>query len=261
MFSRIDIRRRNSKRSGEGRPRYRLIGGRPSVELQLRNPQQLFDQRDPAPFRERDLDDDAVRYILSSYRDLKDQRNVQLSLYFASLGEFESKPRVIAKAIHSFFEYEAHMKRRELRETLRTGFKSLGIGIVFLFICTAFAKYFGNETSSLWTSMVKESLFILWWVCMWKPISIFLYDWWPLYDAARTYEELAEIDVDVQLLRPELLRDGEAVRANEGTEPSPQSKTVSVPIAGTINGTVTGSSAESASAAHRPAVPRRVLPA
>src|ERR1700722_2462926 len=92
--------------------RYRMINGKHSVELQLRTPHQLFDERDPAPFRERDLDDDAARYIVSAYRELRDHDHVRVSLYFDSLGKFSARPEVIRDAIHAFFNFESEMKRR-----------------------------------------------------------------------------------------------------------------------------------------------------
>jgi hypothetical protein len=33
---------------------------------------------------------------------------------------------------------------------------------------------------------------------MWRPIQIFLYDWWPLRNTIRTYERLAEIPVEIR---------------------------------------------------------------
>jgi hypothetical protein len=42
---------------------YRVEGERTCIDIRLRGVQQLFDGRDPAPFRERDLDEDAVDYI------------------------------------------------------------------------------------------------------------------------------------------------------------------------------------------------------
>jgi hypothetical protein len=40
------------------------------------------------------------------------------------------------------------------------------------------------------------------WVAMWRPISIFLYEWWPIRDALLTYESLGVVDIEV--LNPEL---------------------------------------------------------
>lgn len=178
--------------------RYRVIDGKTSVELKLRTPRQLFDERDPAPFRERDLEDDAARYIVNSFKEVKDQPNVKLSLYFETLGEFREKPRVIEKAIHAFFLYEASLKRRELREIFRQGLISLCIGLTFLFTCTWFANHLdGEKKVSLLRSMAHEGLFIMGWVSMWRPISIFLYEWWPIRAAQKTFESLGSLEIEI----------------------------------------------------------------
>ena len=49
--------------------RYKHAEGKRWIEVRVKSSQQLFDARDPAPFRERDLDDDFVEYILSSVRE------------------------------------------------------------------------------------------------------------------------------------------------------------------------------------------------
>jgi len=184
------------------RPRYRVIGGVPSIELKLRSPRQLFDERDPAPFRERDLDDDAVRYIVSAFNELNEQENVKVQLYFESLGEFENNPVDIGRAIHSFFRYEADMKKRHLKTIFHQGLVSLAIGLVFLVLCTWFAYGLENQHPPFWQSLIHEGLFITGWVSMWKPISTFLHDWWPIADDVRTLSRLAEVEVEVAPLKP-----------------------------------------------------------
>jgi hypothetical protein len=33
------------------------------------------------------------------------------------------------------------------------------------------------------------------WVALWRPIEIFLYDWWPVRSEARLFDRLSQIDV------------------------------------------------------------------
>jgi len=51
--------------------RYKHAEGKRWIEVRIKSAQQLFDARDPAPFRERDLDDDFVEYILSSVSEFR----------------------------------------------------------------------------------------------------------------------------------------------------------------------------------------------
>jgi hypothetical protein len=48
-----------------------------------------------------------------------------------------------------------------------------------------------------WASIVRESLMIAGWVAMWRPMQIYLYDWWPLRQRSRIYEKLSNMPVEV----------------------------------------------------------------
>jgi hypothetical protein len=45
--------------------------------------------------------------------------------------------------------------------------------------------------------MVREGLLIGGWVAMWRPIEIFLYDWWPIRAEARFYDRLSAMPVRI----------------------------------------------------------------
>ena len=178
--------------------RYPVVDGKASVELKLRTPRQLFDERDPAPFRERDLDDDAAQYILSSYREIEDPHNVKISLYFESMDDFRASTREIRDAIHAHFAFQANLKRRELKDVLRHGGISLIIGLTFLGICAYFGHGAANKPTDFLGSMRYEAFFIMAWVSMWKPVSTFLYEWWPLAESMQLYRRLSHIEVEVK---------------------------------------------------------------
>ena len=35
------------------------------------------------------------------------------------------------------------------------------------------------------------------WVAMWRPMQIYLYDWWPLLRRSRTYAKLSQMPVEL----------------------------------------------------------------
>jgi len=43
---------------------------------------------------------------------------------------------------------------------------------------------------------VRESLTIAGWVAMWRPMQIYLYDWWPLLRRSRIYAKLSHMPVE-----------------------------------------------------------------
>ena len=41
----------------------------------------------------------------------------------------------------------------------------------------------------------EEGLLIGGWVAMWRPLEVFLYDWWPISAEARMFDRLAAMPV------------------------------------------------------------------
>lgn len=199
--------------------RFKTIGGQPVMELNLKTPHQLFDERDPAPFRERDLDDDAAHYILSYYRELPSRPKPKLSLYFTSMGEFEGQPGVIAKAIRGYFEYESVSKRRDLRFMFNEAFVSLMIGLSFLLVCTYISFVVNSRFDGYWPTFAHEGLLLMGWYAMWKPINTFLYEWWPLRETIEMLDDLSDIEIDIKL--NEVRRPFVAASEVETTRPLP----------------------------------------
>jgi hypothetical protein len=48
--------------------------------------------------------------------------------------------------------------------------------------------------------IIRESFTIGGWVSMWRPLEIFLYDWWPIRDEARLSDRLAAMPVRIRYL-------------------------------------------------------------
>ena len=78
-----------------------------------------------------------------------------------------------------------------------------GIMIAFLAVVIALGqtldRAFGPGRLS---EFLRESLLIGGWVVMWKPLEIFLYDWWPIRAEARLLERLARMPVHLALHDP-----------------------------------------------------------
>jgi hypothetical protein len=92
----------------------------------------------------------------------------------------------------------SRLRWRDLRRLIRRGFISLGIGLSLLiaFFLTAHALARGLGEGGM-AALLRESLVIGGWVAMWRPLEIFLYDWWPLLGEQRTYGRLSRIAVRV----------------------------------------------------------------
>jgi hypothetical protein len=47
-------------------------------------------------------------------------------------------------------------------------------------------------------SIISESLIIVGWVANWKPIEIFLYEWWPIRRKIALYERLRDARITIR---------------------------------------------------------------
>lgn len=189
-------------RSKKGR--YPVIDGLVTVELQLDYLSELFDELDPSPIRRKDLDDDVERYINSSFHEIPLKAKKQLVIYLPEQELIHTKEEDIGRAIdaiHNFYRFESNEKRKEIRRILKVGLKSLVIGSTFL-IFSVWISYISSKMSifdsKFLSSLLKEGLVLLGWVSMWKPVNIFLYEWWPMLEMKKLYDELSLLKVLVK---------------------------------------------------------------
>lgn len=177
------------------------------LDLHVARLQQLFNSMDPAPFRERDLDPAAQSYIVEWAGEQRPRQPLRLVVHVDAVEPGDDVENLSA-AVQEYFRQRERASRHRLRKLLRTGRISLVIGLAFL----AFAFGIGESIASLFSkqryaTLVQESLVIGGWVALWRPLEIFLYDWWPIVSEARLYARLGAIEV--RLLRPAAAAAGE----------------------------------------------------
>jgi probable phosphoglycerate mutase len=168
------------------------------IKIHVRKLDQLFDSLDHSPFREKDLDRNAEEYIVDSMKEFPARAPCELVIYLDQPAGVREECNFIAEAIHVHFARRAQVLRQHLRQLLRRGSISLVIGLSFLvtiFLLGQLARGIMGETQ--WAFVLRESLLIGGWVAMWKPLEIFLYDWWPIVGERRLYDRLSRIQVRI----------------------------------------------------------------
>ena len=169
---------------------------RTAISLSLREIAQLFKSMDPSPFVERDLDADAEEFITSWARELPPGRDLELVIRLSEPTSLESVVGV-EDAVRSYFAARAAIKRLEFSQLMRRGRLSLVVGLLFLALCLTLGGLVGRALFGPATDIVREGLTIAGWVAMWRPLEIYLYDWWPLREDRRQLERLARIRVRI----------------------------------------------------------------
>ena len=153
---------------------------------------------DPSPFHERDLDHDAEEFIVSWAQEFPRRDPVSLVIHVNQLPAQPDAHQLLETAVHHYFAYRAKLNRFEFRHLLKEGRTSLIIGLLFLGACLLTSEWLLREQPGSLSIIARESLIIAGWVAMWRPIRIFLYDWWPVLRLGRLYEKLSRMRVEVR---------------------------------------------------------------
>jgi len=179
---------------------YRQHDGILVVELVLHSVLQLFNNLDPAPFQEKELDAEAEDYIYNVLDEIPYAREVELVVYLPPPLATPENQDAIVLGIRNHFLYKVAGTVREQRRLFREGRIVLLIALTVLFLSLLARQILLGFPGTYITHMLGEALLIVGWVAMWEPVSIFLYGWWPIYHRRRMYKKIAAMEVFVQPL-------------------------------------------------------------
>jgi hypothetical protein len=168
------------------------------IEVRVAELRQLFNVIDPSPFRDRDLDPRAEAFIVDWARDMPADGPLELLVHLGRASGPEDEATMLAGAIHEYFKQRALTSRRQLRTLFQRGRISLVIAIAFLGMALAASDLIGSVSESRFSLVFREGLLIGGWVAMWRPIEVFLYDWWPIRAEVRLSERLSTMPVRIE---------------------------------------------------------------
>jgi hypothetical protein len=168
------------------------------IEVRVAELSQLFNAIDPAPFRDRDLDPKVEEFIVDWAREAP--RDVPLGLLVRldrPVGPVDEADH-LKTAVHHYFAQRGEASRRRLRRLFHLGRISLVIGLTALAALTGLAQLVAGWAGGGGVGAVlHESLLIGGWVAMWRPLEVFLYDWWPIRAEAKLFDRLAAMPVRI----------------------------------------------------------------
>jgi hypothetical protein len=167
------------------------------IEVHVSELKRLFNAIDPSPFRERDLDPHAEEFITDWANEASPGVTFGLAVYLDRPAGLANEPPELREAIYEFFRHRAELSRRRLRELFRRGRTSLAIGVCTLGVSVAVGDLVGSFFSNHLAQILQESLLIGGWVAMWRPMEIFLYDWWPIRAEATLADRLSVMPVRI----------------------------------------------------------------
>ena len=168
------------------------------IEIRVNDIAQLFHTLDPFPFRERDLADEAEDYIVGWAREMASNRPFKIVVHIPDT-KIQERASSDLVEVNRYFAGRAVVIQRDLNELFRIGRHSLAIGASILVACLLLAHLAGGYLNeSAFKRLAEESFLILGWVANWRPLEIFLYDWWPLARRRDLYHRLSVATVEAK---------------------------------------------------------------
>ena len=166
------------------------------IELRIAGLSALFNSMDPTPFHHRHLDRDAQEFLESWAMGFAHTSHFRIIVHMQEMPDHDPTP-VVREAIHNFFDYKVALSRRQLVLLLMEGRTSLLTGLAFLGVCLLGADLLSGHADNAFIRAARESLIIGGWVAMWRPLQIFLYEWWPCVRRGKVFRNLSKAQVQV----------------------------------------------------------------
>lgn len=175
-------------------PRYREEDGRSCVDVRVPTIENLFDRRDPAPFRERDLDPGLSAYLFDSTEDLISHGPPRLVFWLEKPCTVEE----IEEPLRAHFNYELERHVRKRHRELREGSVTLVLAFALIALFISASQFVGARLTGTLGIALKEALIISGWVLLWRPVEVLLYDGIPWRRRRRVLRNLLAAPIDVR---------------------------------------------------------------
>lgn len=183
----------------EWNERYRFEGSVPCIDVHLKSIDQLFDNRDPAPFHERDLDDDAVEYVVAAAEEIpRTAGPLKVVIWVAEPLPVSLTEARVVDAFGRHFVTARQRLRRRIRDQVAQSRTFALVGMVALTVLLTLAELTSPLREIPIAHALPEGLTILAWVVLWRPLEGLIYDWYPLAQERRRLDRLASAEVAVR---------------------------------------------------------------
>jgi hypothetical protein len=176
------------------RPRYRIENDSPVIDVRIASVERMFDNRDPAPFRDRDLDPGLVEYLFASSEDLLSRPAFRIVFWLETPGPAST----IEEAFRAYYAYELDRLDRKRRRQRRLGQVMLVFAMFAIAALLSLAQLAGTALHNSFGAAIKEGLVISAWVLMWKPVEVLVYDGIPYRRERKTLRRLLDAPIEVR---------------------------------------------------------------
>ena len=176
---------------------YKKVDGMILIEIKLSSIMQIFNSFDPAPFHEKEIDTAAEHYIIDTVKDFPANTKFKMVIYLPQELACSEQAQKIKPAILHHFEYRMMGADRQFRSHFRYGRIALVIGLSFLAITLLARQIVSSMSHDLAAQIFADALLIFGWAAMWEPITVLLYELWPILQTKKVYRKISEMEIDI----------------------------------------------------------------
>ncbi len=165
------------------------------IQVHVETIEHLFNALDPQPLNVRDLDPEIASWIGEWAEEQHRDHAVTINIIVGD-DSADGCQAQVAAGIQNHFAYRRWAAGRRLSRLLRDGRISLAIGLTILITLTTVSGFVDASGDDTFHRLAQEGLAVAGWVAMWRPMEIFLYEWWPLRREVKTMNRLARATID-----------------------------------------------------------------
>jgi len=193
------------------------------IDIKLDRLDQLFHTLDPHARWHRHIDNTIEEFLIEEARGVARKARILIRLFVDSDEAPKSDQTKTGRtdaghALRAHFAYRARVENARLHDLLMRGVFSLAVGLLVLAGCLKIGPWLGSFTREATGNFIDTAFQIIGWAANWRPVEIFLYDWWPIAEDRRLFRRLAGAHVEVL---PMSAADAEAASTRETKPPIP----------------------------------------
>jgi hypothetical protein len=159
------------------------------IEIAISTLEDFFDQLDPAPHDERDVEPRICQRIMEQIIVFPPKASVKFLIHIPK--RLKNKESVMRNALQHHFEHELLDSRLHLKRRLMKG-RITFLAASMIFVTAMTLSSLLEQSDSMLLYIVAEGLYIGGWVSLWHPIQTLLYEWLPLSQHEKTYKRLLD---------------------------------------------------------------------
>jgi hypothetical protein len=168
-----------------------------TIDIRLDRAEELFHTLDPHARWHRHIDQRVEDFLVEEARRLPRRAPICVRLFVVSKEPQTARLTDVGHALRAHFSYRARLENERLHDLLLRGAISLAVGLLVLAVCLRIGPWIGSYTKETTGNFVDTAFQIIGWAANWRPVEIFLYDWWPIAEDRRLFRRLAGAQVEM----------------------------------------------------------------